>query len=88
MVTVVAVAPAVALDGETELTVGAGFGFCGGGLLFEPPPPPPQEDSRNAVKKKTIEKTKKSKPRRRDEKHIRPGPHFQTRERTDTGTEV
>lgn len=79
-VTVVAAAPAVALDGETDVTVGAGFGFCGGGLLFEPPPPPPQEDSRKADMKKRTETTRGLKLRRRVAKHIEFGPHSRHRD--------
>ena len=79
-VTVVAAAPAVALDGETEVTVGAGFGFCGGGLLFEPPPPPPQADSRKVDRKKRTETTKGLKLRRRVAKHIELGPHSRHRD--------
>jgi hypothetical protein len=53
----VVVDPAVALEGEIEVTVGAGF-VCGGGVEVVaelPPPPPPQEHSRKADRNKRKE---------------------------------
>jgi hypothetical protein len=73
-VTVVAADPTVALEGETDVTVGVGF-WLGGGLLFEPPPPPPQDESRRAEKKKRVERMKNLSFWRRVAKHIELGPH-------------
>ena len=56
IVTVVAAAPAVTLEGESEVTVGLGFDGGGGVVVFIDPPPPPQAASVKAeatIRKKT-----------------------------------
>jgi hypothetical protein len=81
-VTVVVVDPAVALEGETDVTVGAGF-VCGGGvevLLELPPPPPPQEDSRKADRNKTTETPNSFRRWQSVAKHITKGPHYRRRD--------
>ena len=54
-VTVVAAAPATALDGVTDVTVGLGLleGVGVGVVVDDPPPPPPQADRNIAATRAT-----------------------------------
>ena len=80
-VTVVLAELAGALEGETDATLGVGFGLAAGGLLVEPPAtPPPQEDNRKVDRRKATEKAKTSTGRRRAAERIKVGPRF------DSGT--